>query len=117
MVAGLLPVGPGGASVLGCAPVLAAFIWAYRANPAEIKKLLAQHKSGSGLSVGDPLFALRRFLLESERRDSKTPDVVFRKTLAALRATLEGRQLTKLQDSINAVEGITALWQTRPEDD
>ena len=85
---------------LGVAPVVGALVLAHRKVPEWTKKFGDAYKTGEGLTAGSPALALRNAVLLRPMTKARDPSLVLgRKTLAALRAYMEGRTIGKLQDS------------------
>lgn len=78
------------------ARIVAAFVLAYRLNPEKVKAMCQPYREGTGLQNGDPAQYLRFYVLE--RLPQMTDDrlSVMIKTLGAIQAQIEGKQIYKL---------------------
>lgn len=94
----------GAANPFRRAPVAGSFAFAHKANPEKVQALAQRLKDGTGLEKNEPMWALRRALLESTRAEADTASVTSRKVLRAIHMALRGESAANIQDS---EKGIT----------
>ncbi len=96
---------------LSCAPVMGSLIITYAVEPKATMLFAALLKTGADLSAGNPVLALRNFLLTRPGLSGgEAREDVSLKTFAAFGAFAGGRPLHRLQQSTTARDHYVDAW-------
>lgn len=97
------------------APVAGSLAFAHKTAPAKIEEFALKLKEGTGLTKGEPAWAIRRALMESQyarQNRAAPPTEVARKVLRAAMVHIQGGKVGAVQDS---EAGITFFKQAYAE--
>ena len=78
------------------APIMAAFVFAAKAQPDKTSEFMAQFFPGTDLHNGSPVLRLREKILKGPDAETKLRGSIFKLTLTALKYYIEGEPLSKL---------------------
>lgn len=88
------------------APLVAAFVYAYPANPRAVSEAYHALVDGTFSSMSDPLHVLREKIIATPTRGEKSRIELFNKTLGAIHMTLHGEKCKKLQVSKERIDAF-----------